>query len=48
MGEVAWLSGEEKDGTEEEGIFVAETGRASEVLADQKRFPTGNDGHKVV
>ena len=26
MGEIAWLLGEEKDGTEEEGIFVAETG----------------------
>ena len=25
MGEVSWLRGEEKDGTEEEGIFVEET-----------------------
>ena len=33
VGEVAWLRGEDKDGTEEEGIFVAETdGRGPEVL----------------
>ena len=33
VGEVAWLRGEDKDVTEEEGIFVAETdGRGPEVL----------------
>ena len=49
MGEVAWLGGEEKDGTEEEGIFVAKMdGRESEVfkeiLADLKNHSIMESG----